>query len=203
MYLTPRSLVGVGDGRLARLPAFTTDGVLPEGEYELGLDELRASMLVKGPGPEHPDWDAEWRMQLVDHLEVLVGQLWQVGVSAIFVDGSFLEDKDHPNDIDGYFECDWQQFVSGALQDQLNQLDPHRIWTWDPAERRRYRGHPKRQLPMWHQYRVELYPHLPGLIAGHDDHGNPLEFPAFFRTSRRPLASGRTQKGIVKIRRPS
>ena len=45
------------------------------------------------------------------------------------------------------------------------------------------------------------YPHLPGLIAGHDDHGNPLEFPAFFRTSRRPLPSGATQKGIIKIRR--
>jgi hypothetical protein len=45
------------------------------------------------------------------------------------------------------------------------------------------RSYPKKQLPMWHQYRVELCPHLPGLVAGHDDHGKPLEFPAFFRTS--------------------
>lgn len=123
------------------------------------------------------------------------------GVTEIFIDGSFLEDKDHPNDIDGYFECDWREFVSGALQDRLNQLDPHRAWTWDPAERRPYRSYPKKQLPMWHQYRVEPYPHLPGLIAGHDGRGNPLEFPAFFRTSCRPLPSGATQKGIVRIRR--
>jgi hypothetical protein len=54
---------------------------------------------------------------------------------------------------------------------------------------------------MWHQYRVELDPHLPGLIAGHDSHGDPLELPAFFRTSRRPLPSSTTQKGIVEIRR--
>jgi hypothetical protein len=186
---------------LAALPGFTADGVLPEGAFALTLDEVRESLLVKGPGPDSPHWDADWRRHLVDNLEVLVRQLWEVGVSEIFIDGSFLEDKDHPNDIDGYFECDWREFVSGALQDRLNQLDPHRVWTWDPAERRPYRSYPKKQLPMWHQYRVELYPHLPGLIAGHDRHGNPLEFPAFFRTSRRPLPSGATQKGVVEIRR--
>lgn len=175
--------------------------MLPAGESELTLAELRESMLVKGPGPDYPHWDAAWRGQLVDNLEILVRQLWDVGVTEIFIDGSFLEDKDHPNDIDGYFECDFREFVSGALQDRLNQLDPHRIWTWDPAERRHYRGYPKKQLPMWHQYRVELYPHLPRLIAGFDAHGNPLEFPAFFRTSRRSLPSGQTQRGIVKIRR--
>ena len=182
---------------MAGFPCFTADGVLPEGAFALTLDEIRESMLVTGPGPDYPHWDTDWRRQLVDNLEVLVRELWEVGVTEIFIDGSFLEDKDHPNDIDG----DWREFVSGALQDRLNQLDPHRIWTWDPAERRPYRSYPKKQLPMWHQYRVELYPHLPGLIAGHDRYGNPLEFPAFFRTSRRPLPSGATQKGIVEIRR--
>mgnify|MGYP005856600783 CR=1 FL=1 len=186
---------------MKRIPPFTEDGVLPVGDWEASLEELRASILVKGPGCDYPDWDAEWRMHLIDNLEVLAGQLWQVGVDGIFIDGSFAEDKDHPNDIDGYFECDWPRFVTGALQDELNQLDPHRIWTWDPSERRPYRGYPKRQLPMWHQYRVELYPHLPGLIAGQDHRGNALEFPSFFRLSRRPLASGRDQKGIVKLRR--
>ena len=24
----------------------------------------------------------------------------------------------------------------------------------------------QRQLPMWHRYRVELYPHYPGLLSG-------------------------------------
>jgi len=183
------------------IPSFTEDGVLPIGDWEASLEELRASILVKGPEADYPDWDASWRGHLVDNLEVLVGQLRQTGVNNIFLDGSFAEDKDHPNDIDGYFECDRQQFLSGALQDALNQLDPHRTWSWDPNERRPYRGYPKQQLPMWHQYRVELYPHVPGLItAGQDHRGNDLEFPSFFRLSRRPLASGGDQKGIVKLR---
>ena len=55
--------------------------------------------------------------------------------------------------------------------------------------------YPKRQLPMWHAYRVELYPHVAGLIAGVDEHGNELEFPAFFRQSR---ADG-SANGIVRI----
>ena len=56
---------------------------------------------------------------------------------------------------------------------------------------------------MWHQYRVELYPHSLGLIAGRDHRGNALEFPSWFCLSRRPLPSGRDEKGIVKLRRTS
>lgn len=91
---------------MAGLPGFTADGVLPEGAFALTPGEVRESMLVKGPGPDYPHWDADWRRQLVDNLEVLVRELGEVGVTEIFIDGSFLEDKDHPNDIDGYFECD-------------------------------------------------------------------------------------------------
>jgi len=78
----------------------------------------------------------------------------------------------------------------------LNLLDLHKVWTWDPASRRSYRGYPKKQLPMWHQYRVELYPHAPGMLSGiRDGHGNELEFPSAFRQSRR---DGR-RRGIVKV----
>jgi hypothetical protein len=156
--------------------------------------------LVAGPAeaPAHPDWDAPWRRQLVDNLAILVNQLWQAGVADIFVDGSFAEDKDHPNDIDGYFVCDLARLASGELQRELNLLDPHKVWTWDPASRRPYRGYPKRQLPMWHQYRVELYPHFRGMLSGiRDAHGNELEFPSAFRQSRR---DGKP-RGIVRIRR--
>ena len=31
------------------LPAFDENGLLPAGDYELTLDELRASLLVVGP----------------------------------------------------------------------------------------------------------------------------------------------------------
>jgi Family of unknown function (DUF6932) len=181
------------------IPAFTEDGLLPPGDYQVDFGELKASRLVLGPGEpnEWPEWDAAWRERLVDKLEVLVRQLWQVGVTEVFADGSFAEDKNHPNDIDGYFECDLRRLASGDLQRELNLLDPHKVWTWDPATRRPYRGYPKKQLPMWHKYRVELYPHVTGLPSGiRDQHGHELEFPAAFRQSRR---DGRP-RGIIKVK---
>ncbi len=180
---------------MAPSPSFTPDGLLPPGDYLLALDELRESMLVKGPGSGCPNWDAGWRRHLVDNLEVLVRQLWRVGVTAVFVDGSFVEDKDHPNDIDGYFACELGQLASGDLERELNRLDPHKVWTWDPASRRPYRGYPKMQLPMWHQYRVELYPHFGQLCGIRDEYGNELEFPSAFRTSR---CDGQP-RGIIEI----
>jgi hypothetical protein len=37
-----------------------------------------------------------------------------------------VEDKDHLNDIDGYFVCDLRALASGELQRQLNLLDPYK-----------------------------------------------------------------------------
>ncbi|MCH7751717.1 MAG: hypothetical protein IH898_06125 [Planctomycetes bacterium] len=87
------------------LPDFTSDGLLPPGDYPLTFDQLEDSMLVSCP-PESPNWDLDWRLYLLKNLYELAVQLWDVGITNIFVDGSFTEDKDHPNDIDGYFECD-------------------------------------------------------------------------------------------------
>lgn len=181
------------------LPPFTTDGCLPPGDYPLTFAELRTSALVLGPGEprEHPMWDAAWRLRLVENLEVMVMQLWTVGIGEVFIDGSFVENKDHPNDIDGYFICEPMRFATGELERELNRLDPQKCWTWDHATRRPYRGYPKLQLPMWHAYRVELYPHYAGAFATVDEHGNGLEFPAFFRKSR---GNGRP-KGIVRLAR--
>lgn len=177
--------------------AFDDEGLLPPGDYELSLAELKASLLVAGPTPPRSTtWDAPWRGRLVDNLALLVDQLVRVGVNEIFVDGSFVEDKDHPNDIDGYFVCELRHLASGDLQRDLNLLDPHKIWTWDPASRRPHRGYPKKQLPMWHAYRVELYPHFGQLSGIRDRFGNELEFPSAFRLSRR---DGRP-RGIVKIK---
>lgn len=183
------------------IPNFTDQGLLPPGDYEVSLGELRESVLVVGPVDvkAYAHWDSLWQRHLLDNLEILVRQLWQVGVTDIFIDGSFAEDKDRSNDIDGYFVCDLMRLASGDFQRELNLLDPHKVWTWDPASRRPYRGYPKRQLPMWHQYRVELYPHFTGLLSGiRDERGNELEFPSAFRRSRR---DGKP-RGIVKIRKP-
>lgn len=180
---------------------FEADGLLPPGDYEVSFEELTESILVVGPDEaiEAQSWDRLWRKHLIENLEILTRQLWQVGITEIFADGSFVEDKYHPNDIDGYFVCDFDRFRTGELELQLNRLDPHKIWTWDPRSRRPYRGYPKKQLPMWHRYRVELYPHFPGLGFGSgicDKYGHELEFPSAFRQSRR---DGKP-RGIVKIK---
>ena len=35
------------------IPAFTTDGLLPKGDYEVSFDELQRSILVAGPAKGH------------------------------------------------------------------------------------------------------------------------------------------------------
>jgi hypothetical protein len=100
------------------IPLFNDEGLLPPGDFEVTFDELRASGLILGPSEPRdcPNWDSGWRARLVANLEVLVNQLWRIGVTEVFIDGSFAEDKDHPNDIDGYFECDLQRLSSGELE---------------------------------------------------------------------------------------
>ena len=109
--------------RAKPLPAFTAEGLLPPGDYVLTLKELRKSLLVVGPKGKKTilGWDAVWRLQLVENLGIMCRQLWQIGISEIFVDGSFAEDKSHPNDIDGYFECDLSLLASGQLERELHR----------------------------------------------------------------------------------
>lgn len=174
---------------------FDERGLLPPGDYSLTFQELKESLLVKGP--DEIIWDQRWRLHLVNNLEVMVGQLWTVGIQEIYIDGSFVEMKPHPNDIDGYFEVDILYFASGDLQRDLNLLDPDKIWTWDVASRRPYRGYTKKQLPMWHRYRVELYPHFNQSSGIRDRHGNLMQFPAAFRVER----FSHEPKGILEILR--
>ena len=117
------------------LPPFTTDGLLPPGDYPLTLDDLRSSSLVTGEGVVSATWDAVWRATLVENLGVLARQLWTIGITEIYINGSFVEDKDHPNDIDGYFEVSLMELASGHLAASLNALDPYTIWTWSPSSR--------------------------------------------------------------------
>jgi hypothetical protein len=174
------------------LPGFAEDGFLPPGDYELTLEELRNSHLVVGSiGSTH--WDERWRAELVENLATLVRQLWAVGITEIFADGSFVSDKYHPGDIDGYFVCSLRKYSKGELQRELNCLDPYSCWTWDPRTRRPGGG--KLQLPMWHRYHVELWPHYGQLSGIKDKFGNELEFPAAFRRSK----GDHKPRGIIKI----
>src|SRR5687767_9569916 len=114
---------------------FDEDGLLPEGDYPMTIAELRDSLLVHGPGPKScPQWDSKWRLRLVNNLEHLVQQLWATGITNVFIDGSFVEDKDHPKDIDGYFETTTYRVATEQLQRDLNAIEP--IWTWRNSDRR-------------------------------------------------------------------
>jgi hypothetical protein len=80
------------------IPSFQPSGLLPPGDYAVSFAELRQSVLVVGPGDpgKWPHWDAGWRATLVNNLEILTAQLWQIGITEIFADGSFAEDKETP-----------------------------------------------------------------------------------------------------------
>jgi hypothetical protein len=124
-----------------------------------------------------------------------VKQLWEVGATEIFIDGSFATNKPHPNDIDGYFVCDLKRIASGELERELNAINVDKIWTWNPNSLRACKGSTKRQLPMWHKYRVELYPEFGQGFGVLDEFGYPLQFPAAFRKERYT----KTPKGIIQI----
>jgi hypothetical protein len=179
------------------LPPFDEHGVLPIGDYPLTIEQLRHSHLVTGEGNPSPTWDRVWRGRLVDNLELLIVQLGQIGITEIFVDGSFVENKDRPSDIDGYFECDKDAFLKGHIQEELNKIDPAGCWGWNDATRTWDPVTAKRQLPMWHEYHVELYAHWQGKQSGiRDRFGNMLQFPAAFRKRKH---DNDRPKGIVKI----
>ena len=179
------------------LPRFNDDGLLPPGDYQLTIDQLKACMLVTGAGAERPDWDVNWRMRLVCSLEALVGQLWEVGItSSICIGGSFVEDRNHPHDIDGYFYCDDREFLSGQLEMRLNQLDPFQAWNWDRCSRTPdARG--KMHYPLWHRYRVDLFPNIGQGTGVFDDAGNERSFYSLMRWSHRV---GRL-RGVILLRR--
>lgn len=179
--------------------SFNQDGLLPPGDYPMTLLDLRNSLLISGP-PGSTGWDRNWRSNLVNNLEIMVNQLWEVAdathkIGRIYIDGSFVEDKDHPHDIDGYFECDYRFFTSGDLHRELNKLEPDKIWTWNTASRRPCFGSTKKQLPMWHKYRVELYPHYGQPVGIFDQYGHELQFPSAFRQQRSTFKP----KGIIEI----
>ncbi len=167
-------------------------GLLPPGVYALTLNELLTSPLVLGWLDGSP-WDAQWRQKLVENLAIMAGQLWHCGIGDIFIDGSFVESKPHPNDIDGYFPCDPNLLYSGELESRLRAIDA--IWTWDPSDRYATAASAKRQLPMWHKYRVELFPHVGQWTGIVDQFGNELTFPSAFRQSR-----AHKPKGIIRMR---
>jgi hypothetical protein len=167
------------------LPAFNDDGLLPTGTYPLTFSELKKSHLITGTSSQHDKWDSLWRLKLIENAEILMAQLWEEEIEEIFLDGSFVEDKCHPNDIDGYYNCTVLKYI------QLRER--HTIW--DLNQRIPFQG--KSKPLMWSKYRVEFYPHYVDLAYKtgiQDEFGNDLEFPSAFRRNRE-----NKQKGIIQV----
>lgn len=51
------------------LPPFNNEGLLPPGDYELTLDELRHSVLVEKTTFVPDNWDGDWRLHLTTNLD--------------------------------------------------------------------------------------------------------------------------------------
>jgi hypothetical protein len=77
------------------IPTFQPNGLLPQGDYEVSFEELQSSVLVNGPSgsPDQGAWDRGWRRHLVDNLEVLTKQLWQVGIRDVLQTGRLPRTK--------------------------------------------------------------------------------------------------------------
>ena len=61
-----------------------------------------------------------------------------------------------------------------------------------------------KQFPIWHRYRVELYPHAPGLGIGdgiRDKYGHELEFPRRFAGARTASRGVQLEEGIESYER--
>lgn len=165
------------------LPAFTDDGLLPPGTYQLTFQELKKSHLVTGASSRNDEWNSLWRLKLVENAEILVTQLWEAGVQKVFLDGSFVEDKCRPGDIDGYYDCDSLENFVKNISPTLRLIDT--IWDW------RELGKPR----TWIKYKVEFYPHYGQLAGIPDEFGNQQTFPAAFRKTRDTYQS----KGIIQV----
>jgi hypothetical protein len=178
---------------------FDDEGRLPPGDHPLTLDELERSILVTGE--EHAEgWDTKWRLELVQNLRVLVGQLWAEEIFEIYIDGSFATDKLHPGDVDGYFVVEKpKDILDGNFEKQLctrlNKHDSHKVWTWEDAARKRPAEAEKGQLPMWWQYHIEMWPEY-GQWSGqiHPSTGEKLTHAQLFRITKQG-----EDKGIIKL----
>ena len=91
------------------IPQFTDEGLLPPGVHETDLEELREKM----------GWSRK-RQRLLEGLEEALELMAPCGVVRVYLDGSFVTDKDRPNDIDGCYDL----VVDDVTAEDLGRLAP-------------------------------------------------------------------------------
>lgn len=107
--------------------------------------------MIIGP-EEEPHWDIIWRKQLLAIFEYYCTQLWTVGITEIYIDGSFVSDKLHPKDLDAYFVCKKEHWEKYA-EPRLRELDS-KFWNFESINK----GTGIVKYPMWFDYSIEMYP---------------------------------------------
>ena len=75
------------------IPQFDADGLLPPGIHQATWDEVAGTF---GNTP--------WRRRLLDGLEMAIDDLRQAGCRTVYIDGSFVTDKEVPNDFDACWD---------------------------------------------------------------------------------------------------
>jgi RNAse (barnase) inhibitor barstar len=88
------------------IPEFNKEGLLPKGIHEASWEEFR----------ERFRWTPE-RERLMEGLERALESFKKAGCRSVYINGSFVTAKDHPNDYDG---C-WDE--TGV---DIDKLDP--VW---------------------------------------------------------------------------
>jgi hypothetical protein len=76
------------------IPGFRADGTLPPGEYRATWPEIVGRY----------GWNAR-RRALLAGLRLALSELQRAGCERVYVDGSFVTEKDEPNDYD----CCWEE----------------------------------------------------------------------------------------------
>lgn len=113
------------------------------------------------------------RRLLMKGLKGAVALLKQGGVPKVFVDGSFVSDKEEPNDIDGCWSSE------GAIPEVLDS----RFWDFkDETEFRR------NQESLKKEFGIDFF--IAEIIEG----GSGKPFPEFFQTNR-----DGEPKGIIEV----
>lgn len=142
------------------IPQFTDDGLLPSGVHETELEELKEKM----------GWSRK-RQGLLEGLEEALELMAACGVARAYLDGSFVTDKDRPNDIDGCY--DLAEDVTVEDLKRLTPIFPPSLSNRAEAKRR---------------FGVDLFP------AAAMELGSGQPFLRFFQTDR----EGR-ERGVLSV----
>lgn len=132
------------------IPLLNDAGELPDGEYDVSLDEVENRFGCA----------TAQRRRLMQGLRAAAANFSKANVRKLWIDGSFVTNKEHPNDIDGAWETNDQI--------DLVVLDPVFLGS---------------RAAMKDQYGLDFFPDV-------IEAGSGLPFPVFFRTNRENKPKG-------------